>query len=124
MDLQQQSGVLAGKTVLLIEDEYFLAEEIRRALLKQGASVVGPFGDVAQGLAAVEAEKALTGAVLDINLRNETVYPIADALRRRGLPFVFTTGYDKAAIPEHYQDIPRCEKPIDITALVRALAEF
>ena len=124
MDSRQESGMLAGKTVLLIEDEYLLADEIRTALLNEGASVVGPFGEVAPGLAVVEAGDALTGAVLDINLRSEAVYPIADALRRRGLPFVFTTGYDKAVIPEQYQDVPRCEKPIDITALIHALAEL
>jgi ActR/RegA family two-component response regulator len=118
---EPQSCLLAGRIVLLVEDEYLLADEVRRALLEQGALVVGPFADVANGLAAAESA-ILTGAVLDINVRNEAVFPIAEMLRSRGLPFVFTTGYDQSAIPEHYKDVPRCEKPIDTAALVRALA--
>src|SRR4051794_10747290 len=64
----------------------------------------------------------LDGAVLDINLRNERVYSVADVLAARGVPFVFTTGYDAAVVPRPYSDAPRCEKPVDKERLIRCLS--
>jgi len=64
----------------------------------------------------------LDGAVLDINLRNERVFPVADALTARGVPFLFTTGYDADSIPKAYAGAPRCEKPVDKAQLLRWLS--
>jgi len=64
----------------------------------------------------------LDGAVLDINLRGERAYPVADALSDRGVPFVFTTGYDTQVIPAPYARVPRCEKPVDLEQLSRWLS--
>jgi hypothetical protein len=63
----------------------------------------------------------IDAAVLDINLRGDPIYPLADVLSGRGVPFVFATGYDLASIPEPYRQIPRWEKPFDPEALVEAL---
>jgi hypothetical protein len=89
---------LKGRRVLIVEDEYFVADDIARALEKLG--------------------------VLGINLRGEAIYPLADALRRRGVPFVFTTGYAEASVPEAYRSIQRWEKPFDADKLVEALPEL
>jgi hypothetical protein len=61
--------------------------------------------------------------VLDINMRGEMVFLVVDALRKRGVPFIFATGYDQAAvvIPERYRNVPLCLKPIDPMHLVQAL---
>lgn len=105
---------LKGCRLLVVEDDYLIATELRYSLEEAGAVVVGPAGTVRDALAVVEREGArLDGAVLDINLRDERVYPVADALAARGVPFVFTTGYDELAIPSDYARVPRCEKPID-----------
>ena len=113
--------MLAGKKVLLVEDEYFLADEARRALVQAGALVIGPFAEVADGFEAVSSNPDLSAAVLDINLRGTPVYEVAKVLRERDIPFLFTTGYDKAAIPAAYQDVPRCEKPAKVDEFVRLL---
>lgn len=114
---------LAGKAILVVEDEYALASDLEQFLEGQGVAVVGPVGTLKGALAVVEREGAkLDAAVLDINLRTERVYPVADALIALGVPIVFATGYDALLIAKPYIGLPRCQKPIDKGALARALA--
>lgn len=113
---------LRGRRLLIVEDEYTIAADLAHALADRGADVVGPVGSVADALALVAAEERLDGAVLDLNLRNERVYAVADALVARGVPFVFATGYGREVIPEAYVQVPRCEKPVEMSALARQLA--
>jgi CheY-like chemotaxis protein len=105
---------LQGRRVLVAEDEYMLAEDLREALEQQGAEVMGPVATVADALALLKEGPAPYVAILDINLRGEMVYPVADVLRAMGIPFLFATGYDAQAIPEAYADIPRAEKPLEL----------
>lgn len=115
-------GIIAGRRVLVVEDEYFLADRLARDLCALGAEVVGPVPSVDDALDLVEGGARLDGAVLDINLQGEMVYPVADALRARGVPFVFATGYDRTSIPAPYREVPRCEKPVDAQRIAAALA--
>ena len=107
--------------MLVVEDEYFLADDIARVLARLGAEVVGPIATRDDALARLGEGEPLDAAVLDINLHGQTCYPVADALRARGVPFVFATGYDRAVLPEAYGGVPRWEKPFDPGRLVRAL---
>lgn len=111
---------MSGKRVLLVEDEYLIAKSMARRLASAGIEVVGPVPTVAEALALLKAE-ALDGAVLDINLRGEMVFPVADALTERGIPFVFATGYDGPEIPPRYAHVMRSEKPVNLDGLVEAL---
>jgi hypothetical protein len=81
--------------VLLAEDEFLIAEDLASALSAAGATVIGPAYSVAGALRLIESCGALDGAVLDVNLKGEAAFPIADALLGRGVPFVITTGYDR-----------------------------
>ena len=110
---------LAGRKILLVEDEYMLATDLAQYLERHGATVVGPVGSVAQAMPLTGA--ALDAAVLDINLRGERVYPVADALIARGVPIVFATGYDELLMQRPYIGRPICQKPIDKPALLTAL---
>ncbi|MCK1282598.1 response regulator [Bradyrhizobium sp. 44] len=112
-----ESQSLLGRRLLVVEDEYMIAADLARALEDRGAEVIGPAGSVEDALNLVAAEQRIDGAVLDINLRGERSYPVADALRTRGVRFVFTTGYDAWAIPDAYAAVPRVEKPVNIKAL-------
>lgn len=113
-----------GRRLLVVEDEYLIAASLARALEGRGAEVVGPAGSVRDALALVEAEgDRLDGAVLDINLRDERVYPVADALAARGVPFVFLTGYDARVIPDAHAGVPRYEKPVSSALLSRMLSK-
>ena len=116
---------LAGRRVLVVEDEYFIADEMTRWLEDAGADVVGPVPSVGQALAIIESEEVLDAAVLDTNLgRGETAYPIADRLTAAGVPYLFATGDVKITRVSHYADRPRLEKPVlrhDLLAMVGRL---
>lgn len=85
----------------------WLLEDI---LADLGCRVVGPAARVDQALAMLEAQ-AVDAAVLDLCLDGVLSYPVADALVARGVPFVFSTGYDKDRLPEAYRRFPILQKP-------------
>jgi CheY-like chemotaxis protein len=118
------SAALRGKVILIVEDEYLLASDLEQLLQHHGATVAGPVGSVLDALALVKRENdRLDAAVLDVNLRGERVYPVADTLIERGVPIVFTTGYDEMLVAKRYIGMPRCQKPIDKAALFRMLVQ-
>ena len=112
--------VLSGKRILVVEDDYFIAKGLVRDLERVGAAVIGPVPTIAQALAAIAAEE-LDAVVLDVNLRGEMAYPVADKLLAQGLPFVLTTGYSSSALPSRYAGVPHCDKPVEVGALASAL---
>jgi len=79
---------LEGRRFLVVEDEYLIAVDLVATLESLGVEVAGPAASVQEALQLLERGDHLDGAVLDINLRNERVYPVADVLRSRGVPFV------------------------------------
>ena len=103
---------LRERRILVVEDEYMLADEVAKELAKAGAVVVGPVGTVTGALQVLETEADIDGAALDINLRGEMAYVVAETLAERGIPFVFMTGYDACHIPPRFEGVPRCEKPV------------
>lgn len=120
--LTRERAPLAGRRVLVVEDEYFLADDISRALQSFGADVAGPVGELEDALRILNDGSVVDGAVLDVNIRSEMVFPVAQELKARQLPFVFTTGYDKVSVAPEFHDVLLWEKPIDIAAMVRGLA--
>ncbi|WP_426960238.1 response regulator [Muricoccus radiodurans] len=113
---------LRGRSILVVEDEYFIADEIVEALEEAGATVVGPLPSAAAALKAAEGDEGLDGALLDVNLRGEMVWPVVEVLKDRGVPMVLATGYDSGMIPPAYAHLIRCEKPVEANVVVRALA--
>lgn len=112
---------LAGCTVLVLEDEYYLADDAAAALTEAGAAVVGPFAQAASAVAAIRRQPP-AAAVIDINLGLGPSFEAASTLRDAGVPFVFLTGYDEDTIPAEFHDIPRLEKPVDVRLVVMAVA--
>ena len=112
---------LDGKRILLVEDEYFIVQDLERAFLAAGATVLGPVATLPEALQLVASSGALDGAVLDIDLQGEMVFPLADVLMNRGVAFVFSTGYDRQAIPPRFDGCVRCEKPVRAEQVVKAL---
>jgi CheY-like chemotaxis protein len=109
---------LAGKRVLLVEDEFLIAAVAEQTLLELGAQVVGPAYRLGEALALAQAEP-LDGAVLDINLNGERSDPVAAVLMGRAIPFVFATGYGPSRTPGF--DVPVLDKPYSPASLERAL---
>ncbi|HEV7253704.1 MAG TPA: response regulator [Mesorhizobium sp.] len=121
MTSAERATDLTSCRVLVVEDEFFLAEDMAQALRALGAEVVGPVSTSDAALALLAAEP-VHAAVLDVNLKGQMAYSIADALRDKGVPFVFATGYSEAAMPEAYRDVPRWEKPFNAEDLASSLA--
>jgi DNA-binding response OmpR family regulator len=102
---------LEGRRILLVEDEFLLALEVEAALTSFGCFVAGPFAKLGKALVAARATR-LDGAVLDINLNGEMVYPLAEFLDLAGVPFVFLTGYVPTDLPERFRRFRRLQKPL------------
>ena len=99
-----------GARILVAEDEYLVASDLSRALRKAGAEVIGPVPTLERAREAM-AQSGAMGAILDVDLRGNTVFPLADALVEDGVPFIFMTGYASQALPERFRDVPCCHKP-------------
>jgi PAS domain S-box-containing protein len=116
-----QLGMMNGtRRILLVEDEALVGMMMKDMLREIGFSVVGPIPDLPQALAAAD-DVHLSGAVLDVNIGGVTVYPVAAELARRGIPFVFVSGYSPDGIDRQYAHVPVLEKPIKIEMLRQIL---
>jgi CheY-like chemotaxis protein len=113
---------LSGQHVLIVEDEYFLAQDLVDYFQDLGVQVLGPAASVSEALRLLESAE-VQGAILDVNLRGERVYPVADVLRQRHVPFVFASGYGGELERRAYADVPRCIKPVDFDVLAKTLVE-
>jgi DNA-binding response OmpR family regulator len=116
----EKDGVLTGRRVLVVEDDYFIANEICATLREHGAEVLGPAPDVEHGLDLVRKNN-IDCAVLDINLHGTLAFDIASELRQRSTPAIFATGYDGSVLPSEFSGSIRLEKPVDLRALLRAV---
>jgi PAS domain S-box-containing protein len=98
--------------VLLVEDEALVAMMIQDTLAELGFQVVGPVSSASGALAAAR-ESHFDAAVLDINLGDGLVYTVAEILEKRGVPFVFVTGYDADSVDARFSGVPVLQKPIE-----------
>ena len=115
---------LAGLRVLVVEDEYMVADYISMVLEDFGCDVVGPVGTIEEALAVVN-DGGLDGALLDANLSGDSSAPIAVALRAASVPFVVATGYGALELAESLNRAPRIGKPFSETELkARMVAAF
>src|SRR5215470_8083113 len=105
------SELPAGGQILLVEDEAFVAMMMRDLIAEIGFHVVGPFGKIADAIENLD-RYVLVAAVLDVNLAGEKIYPLAEQLSGRGIPFVFVTGYAADAIDDRFASVPVLQKPV------------
>jgi response regulator RpfG family c-di-GMP phosphodiesterase len=98
---------LVGCRVLLIEDEFYIADDLGQRLSAHGAILLGPMPTLERALVMVETADRIDGAVVDINLRGEMAFPVVDTLQERAVPLFFATGYNAVAIPDRCQHVPR-----------------
>ena len=109
--------------MLVIEDEFYIADDLVTALLAAGLEVVGPAYSVPQALACIESAPDIDGAILDLNLRKQLASRVADALSSREIPFLITTGYDSQQLEPRYRHIARFQKPFDPANVVARLRD-
>jgi CheY-like chemotaxis protein len=106
--------------ILVVEDEALLSMLVEDVLADLGCDVAGPAASLASAIALAKTEPLL-GALLDVNIGGESVYPVADILKQRGIPFVFVTGYNAVELAPPHDRAPLLEKPFDEAALTGAI---
>jgi CheY-like chemotaxis protein len=125
---EKTGAPLAGKRVLIVEDETLVAMLLEDMIAELGGSVVGPASRLDRALQiARDPSVAIDVALLDVNLAGEDAFPVAAALAERGVPFAFSTGYGGDRLPQRWSGRPALNKPFMpeqvAGALVRALQE-
>ncbi|HWH17818.1 MAG TPA: response regulator [Allosphingosinicella sp.] len=109
--------------ILIVEDEMLVAMNIEDMLLELGHEVAGIASRLEPAL-ALARESALDAALLDVNLAGSQSFPVAAALRDRGIPFLFATGYGPKGIIDEFRDWPVLQKPFRAADLERAIASL
>jgi CheY-like chemotaxis protein len=112
---------LQGLRVLVVEDDFLLADGLAEELAEHGLQVVGPVATVQQALRLLDDGTPIDAAILDVNIGGEMAYPVADRLAERGTPFLLASGYDAAALPARFRHVRSCEKPYVIGRILDAL---
>ena len=113
---------LVDPQILVVEDDVLIAMEMQSELSRLGWSVVGPAMSLQEAINLTDHGPPVNAAVLDVNLNGRLVYPLAQMLQERGIPFVFCTGYDVVDPDGRFRDAPVLHKPIDMMLLNRQLA--
>ncbi len=114
---------LEGRNILIVEDEAPIAIDLASAVSQAGGIVVGPAASVATSFSLM-ADHKLDGALLDIRLRDETSFPLADVLAVLDIPFVFVSGLSSALMPYPHRDRPLFDKPYETRKVINTLARL
>lgn len=116
------TGLFRGRKILVVEDDFIVAFDMQSMLEEQGAEVIGPASSL-QEARALLAGAPPDAAVLDVNLNGEYVFPLAEDLRARGIPFLFATAYadDDRLFPPIAKDVLRLAKPVLPAVLIGQL---
>jgi DNA-binding NarL/FixJ family response regulator len=112
---------LSGKSVLIVEDNFLLAEDLRSSIEQAGAKIIGPIGDASQALAAAQ-EKKIDIALLDVGLKGQSSVAVARALAYRLIPFIIITGYVRDALPPELENALYLAKPVMADAVLNVIS--
>lgn len=108
--------------MLVVEDESLVAMLLETMLEDMDVAVVGPASNVEEGLRLAQSEP-IDAALLDVNVAGTQVFPVAEALERRGIPLVFSTGYGEGGLPEAWRGRPTVQKPFTEAVIRDALMQ-
>lgn len=112
---------LTGRRVLIVEDESLVAMLLETILEDMECIPVGPASNIDDGEVLARDTADLDAALLDVNVAGRQVFPVAEILKARGVPFVFSTGYGEGGLPEEWRGQPTIQKPFTEAAIRDAL---
>lgn len=115
------SDAVRGRRILVVEDEALVAMLLETMLEDMGFAPVGPVDDIDTALEVLRNDNRLDGALLDVNVAGREVFPVAEALKAKGVPFVFSTGYGEGGLPDDWRGHPTIQKPFTEDAVRDAL---
>lgn len=118
-----KTNSFGGGRILVVEDDLLVVADLVDTLHSMGADVVGPIENIDKALERLDKLSGFVGAVLDVNVQGQMVFPLADELARRNIPFVFSTGYDDSSVPERYAAVSRFSKPANDHEIAARLLE-
>jgi len=110
--------------ILIVEDEWLIATDLADTVEAAGYTVLGPAHNVTTALELLETSPRIDGGLLDVNIRGESVYPVAEALERARIPFAFLSGYASDQLSPAYSTRPLLSKPLELRALNACLAQM
>lgn len=113
----------AAPRILVVEDEYLIRMLLEDMLTDLGYEIAGAVGTIAEA-SELAAKADFHCAILDVNLAGQEVYPVAEILAKRGLPFVFVTGYGEGSLADPYRDRPALQKPFQAEQLKNTIASL
>jgi DNA-binding response OmpR family regulator len=113
------------RRILVVEDEFLLAADLKAVLTKSGFHVLGPVNSVEAALALVSQTRP-DSAVLDVNLGHQKVTPLAVHLKELGVPFVLTTASDEAELKRYpvMTGVEKLDKPVDYRRLIEIISSI
>jgi CheY-like chemotaxis protein len=121
--LKSEAPGLTGRRILVVEDSPVVAPFTADLLSDLGCEVVGPAPNMAAARELVE-EGAFDGALMDVHIRGERVFPLCEILEARGIPFVLTSGYADWNMPDKWEERPRLQKPYTVEQVEAALSRL
>ena len=117
-------AILRGYRILVVEDNALLATTVDSILRSAGAEVAGPVGTLSEA-ERLASRETLSGAILDIKLDCDEVWPVAGILLNRGVPFIFCSGhFDRQSLPDEWSSFPILTKPTRARQIVEGLASI
>jgi CheY-like chemotaxis protein len=112
-----------GRRILVVEDEFLIRMLLEDMLTDLGYELVGVAGRVDEATELAQT-KDFDLAILDVNLDGHDVYPVAELIGKRGLPYMFVTGYGGRGLPDQYRDRPTLQKPFQLDELKKMLGQL
>ena len=117
--------MLKGKRILIVEDEWLLADHIDAIVVRAGGDVIGPAATVAEALALLAGDdRRPDAATLNVKLDDQLSYDVADRLTALGVPYVFISANEMRGMPERFHAKPLLAKPFSDPQVVAALRDL
>ena len=114
-------GPMPNARLLIVEDEYLIRLLLEDMLVELGCDIAAVASNLDEGKTAAQATE-IDLAILDVNIDGQQIFPVADILRSRKVPFIFITGYGARGLPENYRETPTLQKPFQMQDLKTTLA--